>query len=137
MDRGRAYLLCWPELPPLPPRDTRQLGSTGTGCLTTSGPAWEMSLFLAGQKFPSLNLDTRGELAWVNICISGSTNRDQWEFQQPQINQAHQNNTTKVTGIKLSLEPESTKVGQDLQAKANQDDYLLKKYIYMMKNLLM
>lgn len=61
-------------------------------------------------------------------ALSGSSSsRNRWEPQQHQINQAGENNTAKALKIKLSLEPQPTKVGQHLHAKLKQDNCLLLK----------
>lgn len=57
---------------------------------------------------------------------AGSTSRDEWEHKWYQIDQTGQKINEKSWEIKFSLEPQTTKLDQDLHTKPNQSVSLLK-----------
>lgn len=57
-------------------------------------------------------------------AFSSSSRRNRWAPQQYQTGQAGENSTVKSLEIKLSLEPQPTKVGQHLHAKLKQGNCL-------------
>jgi hypothetical protein len=71
---------------------------------------------------PTLSHPSRGDTRWSTWnapCVpSHNTGRDQWEPQQQQINEADQNGIARILTIELSLDPQATHIGQELQVAA-------------------
>ena len=85
-----------------------------------AGTRKHCSSLWAEHSFP--HLDASGSLTWGKCFFPF---RDQWETKWHQINEADEKRIAKTTKIKLSLEPERTKVGQELYAIPKQSDCLI------------